>query len=78
MEVSGLPFTAQSTTNNIPPASITSSNLAVPANSYPSALVVNNTTTIRLYSVVTGGSAIAALAIDTAATLYLSGHYETA
>lgn len=78
MELTGLPFTSQATANNIPSVSITSSNLTVPANSYPTAVVVNNSTSIRFYSVLTGGSTIANLALDTAATLYLSGHYETA
>ncbi len=78
MDVDGLPFTAQGTGGNSPPPSVNSSNLTVPANAYPTALKRNNSTAIRMYSVVTGGGAITGLALDTAATLYISGHYETA
>jgi hypothetical protein len=78
MEVGGLPFTSYNSGANTTPFSINSSNLTVPANSYPTSLITGNSTRIRLYSVTTGGSAIALLAIDTAASLWLSGHYEVA
>ncbi len=78
MDVDGLPFTAQGTGGNSPPPSVNSSNLTVPANAYPTALKLINSTAIRMYSVVTGGGAITGLALDTAATLYISGHYQTA
>jgi hypothetical protein len=78
LRVAGLPFTSQSTGNNLHPAALYSSNLTTPANHYPAATVVNNTTTLSVYSIATGGSALALLAMDTAATLYISGHYETA
>jgi hypothetical protein len=78
LRVAGLPFTSQSTGNNLHPAALYSSNLTTPANHYPAATVANNTTTISVYSIATGGSTLALLAMDTAATLYISGHYETA
>jgi hypothetical protein len=78
LRVAGLPFTSQSTGNNLHPAALYSSNLTTPANHYPAATVANNTTTIFVYSIATGGSTLALLAMDTAATLYISGHYETA
>jgi hypothetical protein len=78
LRVAGLPFTSQTTNNNLHPAAIFSNNLTTPANHYPVANVSANSTLIVLNSVATGGSALTVLAMDTAATLYISGHYETA
>ena len=76
MKVGGLPFTSDSTVGNAPPTAINSSNLTVPANSYPTSLVAQNSTDILLYSIATGGgSPIAALALDTSASIYLAGRY---
>jgi hypothetical protein len=78
LRVAGLPFTSQPAVNNLHPAAIYSSNLTTPANHYPVAAVGNNTTTLSVFSIATGGSALALLAMDTAATLYVSGYYEAA
>jgi hypothetical protein len=78
MEVAGLPFTTSSASSNNPACAWQSSNLTLPANACLSGFVVNNSTKVRPYSQLTGGGAQATVALDTAATLYISGHYEAA
>ena len=79
MSIAGLPaaITTQTAAGS-QTAAIASTNLATPAGTYLLNLLPANGTTIVLYSMATGGGAITALAIDTAATIYVSGAYEAA
>jgi hypothetical protein len=76
MDIAGLPFTASATANS-QPVSVTSSNLTVPVTSTPVAMVLANTTTVRMYVTPTAGTdaSISLLALDTAATLWVAGTY---
>ena len=78
MIVGGLPFTSANVTNVVSPVAIRHSNLASPASSVVQGFVTTNATTITLESVAVAGGASAALTIDTAATLTLTGTYEVA
>lgn len=75
LRVSGLPFTAAAVTNNKPPMAVWAANLT-----FSNALVArlnNNATTIDLRTIATA-AADAAVSIDTAAQLAISGTYEVA
>jgi hypothetical protein len=75
MRVGGLPFTCENTANYNPACALDNNNLTTPAGTYPTAVVLSNTTQIGLSSVPTGGGSRAALALDTAATIWVSGSY---
>lgn len=77
MIVGALPFTSANVTNAISAVSVRHSDLTSPASSVVQGFVAANATTITLESVAVAGGAAAALALDTAATLTVSGHYET-
>ena len=78
MIVGALPFTSANVANAISAVSVRHSNLASPASSVVQGFVASNATTITLESVAVAGGVAAALAMDTAATLTISGHYEAA
>jgi hypothetical protein len=75
MRIGGLPFTCANTANYNPACALDNNNLTTPAGTYPTAVVLTNTTLISLASVPTGGGSRAALALDAAATIWISGSY---
>jgi hypothetical protein len=75
MRVGGLPFTCDNTANYNPACALDNNNLTTPAGTYPTAVLLSNTTQIGLSSVPTGGGSRASLALDTAATIWVSGSY---
>jgi hypothetical protein len=78
MIVGALPFTSANVANAVSAVSVRHSNLTSPASTVVQGFVASNATTITLESVAVAGGAAAALAMDTAATLTVSGHYEAA
>jgi hypothetical protein len=75
MRVGGLPFTCDNTANYNPACALDNNNFTTPAGTYPTAVLLSNTTQIGLSSVPTGGGSRASLALDTAATIWVSGSY---
>lgn len=79
MVIGGLPFTSQNT-SGLTPSCTTGliSGLTLPANSYISADIQPNTSQITLYSNSTAGGSVssAALALDTAFVIEISGFYK--
>jgi hypothetical protein len=76
MRISGLPFTPASGTQYTA-FSIAGGNLTIPANTYLSALCFESLAAILVYaSNTTTPTNVNALAIDAAATLYISGTYQ--
>jgi hypothetical protein len=76
LQLTGLPFTSLNDSSlfqsvNIGPFS----NLTTPASTIPTGVILPNTKTIAFYSSVVGGGAMALLAYDAAAELYISGSY---
>jgi hypothetical protein len=71
--LSGLPFTVSD--NTYPAVSIYTSGLTLTANSYPIGYVDTGGTSILLRQTVTGTSNPLTIPIDTAATIFVSGHY---
>lgn len=76
LRVTGLPFTANSVSNNIPALSIGLSNITLPASSVCWAYVADNSTTIVMSSYPAGGGAAASVSYDAAGDILLAGHYE--
>ena len=76
LQVSGLPFTSNSTSNNLPVLSVGLSNIVLPAISVCWAYVANNSTTIVMSSYPSGGGAAASVSYDAAGDILLAGHYE--
>ena len=73
MLLTGLPFTVND--NSYPAVSMFTSNLTLTANSYPIGYVDTSTTNILLRQTVTGNSSAAVIPMDTAANMFVSGHY---
>ena len=73
MRIDGLPFTARNLANYNPPVALDVNNLTSPADTIVTGTFLSNTTLIGFNSVPVAGGARAALAIDTAATIWLSG-----
>ena len=73
MQVSGLPFTVNN--DQVTTASSHYNTLTSPASTFVQCDLDNNTTTVRLYSVTLATGSRTSLAIDTAATLYVTGAY---
>ena len=73
MQISGLPFTASIDNEMVP--SITYANLASPASTFVQLDIDNGSTNVRFYSCVIATGVRALLAIDTAATVYITGAY---
>ncbi len=78
MIVGALPFTSANVANAVSAVSVRHSNLTSPASTIVQGFVASNATTITLESVAVAGGAATALAMDTAATLTVSGHYQAA
>ena len=73
MQVSGLPFTTSSATEQT--AAIHYTNMTSPASTFVSCDIDNGGIAIRLYSIPLAAASRSALAIDTAASLYITGVY---
>jgi len=79
ISITGLPFTsANITANHTPAVNVNFSNLVVGAGKQLTAQVANNGTTIFPTASDVAGGAFAFVAIDAAASLWLSGQYEVA
>lgn len=78
MNVSGLPFTSNATTDNAAAISTVHSNITLTASRTLQAYVGANSTEITLAQAVVGGGTSTTVTLDTAGTLMLSGHYQTA
>ena len=76
MFLGGLPFTSANVSNATPSLSVWISNLALTASNVFAAYVNSNATTINVNQLPVGGGAAAAIAMDTAAQIIISGHYE--
>lgn len=76
MNISGLPFTSANVSNLEHPVASISSNLALTAGNYLQTYIPQNSTQVLLRQVPTGGGALVAIPLDTAATLEVSGHYK--
>lgn len=79
MSIEGLPFTSKDVVGLYGSFAIGYiSGLTLPANAYLSARMLNNTTEIDLFSNSTAGGAVTStpLALDTAFSISLSGHYQ--
>lgn len=76
MFVGGLPFTSSNITGIMQPCAVVSSGIALTAGNYLAAGILNNTTQISLYQIATGTGALNIVPIDTAGSIWLSGHYE--
>jgi hypothetical protein len=71
-----MPFTSNSTANNISAAAVAVSNLALTAGNVAVAYVSPNSAQINILQYPTGGGGLTEVAMDTAATIFYSGHYE--
>jgi hypothetical protein len=76
LQVTGLPFTSNSTSNNLSSLSVGLSNIGLPASSVCWAYVASNSTTIVMSSYPAGGGAAASVSYDAAGDILLAGHYE--
>lgn len=74
MQMGGLPFTSSATTNSFASQSIWISNITYTANSQVAGYVNVNATTIQFQEFASGGAA-GTIALDTAGSVILSGHY---
>jgi hypothetical protein len=73
MQIQGLPFTTSATGLGV--ATVYVSDVASSAGTFIECFVSNSTTDIRLREVATGGGTAAAVAMDTAGQMFISGHY---
>lgn len=78
MVISGLPYTSGSGTRFHNCNGLYSSNITVPSGHVIVPMIFASTTSISMYSNPTGTTGVAALALDTAFTINISGQYETA
>jgi hypothetical protein len=78
IRVSGLPFASISVSGTRHAVSIYCSNLTSPAGTVVQAFIPLGSTEIVIESIATGGGTSAALAIDAAAEVLVTGHYEVA
>ena len=76
LEINGLPFTVQNTTNLNRTYSIIFSSLTLTAGSIGAAFSSPNTTTIALRQLPTGGGAVATIPMDTSAQISISGSFD--
>jgi hypothetical protein len=76
LRIDGLPFTSNSTTNNISVLASASSSVTLTAAHVFVAYVLENSTSITLGSYASGGGAITAVGIDTAGFIRISGSYQ--
>jgi hypothetical protein len=77
MRVTGLPFTSETgaVIGGGPPCTVYVSGVTLPANTVLTSVVGTNSQTVNLLAVAVGGGAGANVAMDTAGTLHISGHY---
>ena len=75
MEVAGLPFASNTSGDLYSAVAIRANNIALTAGYYLQALVLNNSTQVRLGQYPTGGGANLAVPLDTAGSFVLSGQY---
>lgn len=76
MQVDGLPFTSNSTTGNFHAATAFYSNITLTAGNVLILGIGNNSTKIDFQQTPTGGGASTLVALDVAASIIISGHYE--
>ena len=76
MLVAGLPFTSSTIAGILQPCAVASSGIALTAGNYLAAGIQSNSSQIYLYQVATGAGGLGLVPIDTAGSLWLSGHYE--
>ena len=76
LRVTGLPFTSNSVSGNIPALSVGLSNITLPASGVCWAHVINNATSIAMVSYAAGGGAAANVSYDAVGDIALAGHYE--
>ncbi len=76
LEINGLPFTVQNTTNMNRNYSAIFSGVALTAGSIGAAFSSPNTTTIALRQMPTGGGSVATVPMDTTAQISISGCFE--
>lgn len=76
LRVAGLPFTSNSTSNNLNALSVYPSNVTMTASNYMCAYVLANNTQISIDQTPVGGGAASNVPLDTAATINVSGQYE--
>jgi hypothetical protein len=75
MVIGGLPALSDDLTDSVSPIALNTDNLAISANKTAQAYIIANSQIITLIQVPTGGGAIAAIPIDSAATVIFSGWY---
>lgn len=79
MRIAGLPFTASNLGAGFQPVEIVPSEITTPADAVVKGMIIDNDTKINLYTVLTSGTTtLAALAIDTVGTFWISGTYQVA
>jgi hypothetical protein len=79
MRIAGLPFTSQAAVANYHGVTIGQINgVAQSAGTWATASMYNNATEINLWEVPTGGGTIAGIALDSSASMTISGFYQTA
>lgn len=76
LQINGLPFTVQNTTNLNRTYSAIFSSVALTAGSIGAAFSSPNTTTIALRQLPTGGGAVATVPMDTSAQISISGSFD--
>jgi len=76
LQLNGLPFTANSTTNNLPVATTHLGNVTLSANNIGWSYVVNGTGEFVISQMPTGGGAASSVPYDAAGAMLLAGHYE--
>ena len=76
LQINGLPFTVQNTTNLNRTYSTIFSSLTLTAGSIGAAFSSPNTTTIALRQLPTGGGAVATIPMDTSAQISISGSFD--
>lgn len=76
LQINGLPFTVQNTTNLNRTYSVILSNVAMSAGNIGAAFSSPNTTTIALRQMPTGGGSVANIPMDTSAQISISGSFD--
>jgi len=74
MDITGLPFTANS--SHLFPASVYTGDVTLSANNLMIARVNNSSTSVALRQYPVGGGAISGITMDTAGEINISGHYQ--
>lgn len=75
MDIAGLPFTSQNTSNLEHPVSNISSGVTLTASNILQTYIPSNSTKINIRQIPVGGGSLATVSIDTAGTLEVSGTY---